>query len=498
MENKLTIWFTSDLHGYLYATDFCSPEPCRQGLYSMCFPKDGNTLVIDGGDALQGTPLTDYCFSRGKPSPLVEAMNEKKYDFLTLGNHDFSYGREYLTVTLEKLDAECLCANLADDMGELPVRPWRVKTMENGLRVGIVGLCTDWVPRWEKAENLKGFRFLPPMESARKAVEEVQAEGADVLIGLIHSGVERDLTDGHLICETDEHFACRLCEELPFDLLLTAHQHAVIPSGTWAGTHLVQVGCNGARSAIITMDAEGHFSSELVEPERPYEPRGERLELYREMDGFLDTVIGELNRPFTVEDKLKMALHGADLADLFNLVQLEASGAELSCTGLSNTLKSFGPRMTLRDLMVNYPYANTLVVRQVTGTVLKTALEKSASYFDRTPEGKLRVADAFLAPCERHFNYDYFAGVHYVFDLTRPVGDRVTEMTVGGRPVQPEDRFELVMNNFRSGGACGFEFYTACPVVREVRTELVPLALEYLKKHSPVMLPEKRAYHCIE
>ena len=498
MEKKLTIHFTSDLHGYLYATDFCSPEPCRQGLYSMRFPKDENTLVIDGGDALQGTPLTDYCFSRGKPSPFVEAMNEKQYDFLTLGNHDFSYGREYLVETLKKLDAECLCANIVDEKQELPVRAWRVKTMENGLRVGIIGLCTDWVPRWEKPENLKGFRFLPPLESARKAVREVQAEGVDVLIGLIHSGVERDLTDGRLISDTDEHFACLLCEELPFDLLLTAHQHAVIPSGNWKGTPLVQVGCNGVRSATVTLDGSGHFTSELVEPERPYEPEGERLKLYREMDAYLDTVIGELDRPFVAEEKVKMALHGAALADLFNLVQREVSGAELSCTGLSNTLKSFGPQMTLRDLTVNYPYANTLVVRRVNGKILKTALEKSASYFDRTPDGTLCVAEEFLKPCERHFNYDYFSGVHYTFDLNRPVGDRVTEMTVGGRTVRPEDEFELVMNNFRSGGAGGFEFYTACPVVREIRTELTTLVLEYMREHSPVMLPETSTYHCIE
>ena len=55
-----------------------------------------------------------------------------------------------------------------------------------------------------------------------------------------------------------------------------------------------------------------------------------------------------------------------------------------------------------------------------------------------------------------------------------------------------------MMNNFRSGGAGGFEFYTACPVVREVRTELTTLVLEYLRDHSPVILPETGMYHCIE
>ena len=54
MANQLTIYFTSDTHGYLYPSNFCDTQPRGMGLLSMRFPKDGNTLVIDGGDSLQG------------------------------------------------------------------------------------------------------------------------------------------------------------------------------------------------------------------------------------------------------------------------------------------------------------------------------------------------------------------------------------------------------------------------------------------------------------
>ncbi|MCQ2457299.1 MAG: bifunctional metallophosphatase/5'-nucleotidase [Clostridia bacterium] len=498
MKNRLTIYYTSDIHGYLYADDFCNPGPCRRGLYSMHFPKDGNTLVIDGGDFLQGTPLTDYCAKHGTASPLIGAMNEREYDFLTLGNHDFSYGRKYLADTLNAIRAECLCANIDDARGELPLFPWKIKTMENGLRVGIVGLCTDWVPRWEKPENLKDFSFLPPLERAREAVRQMRAAGADVLIGLYHGGTERDLATGRVLTETDEHIACRLCEELPFDLLLTAHQHAEIPYGRWGKTHIVQVGSNAAKYALITMDETGRFSSELREPETPYVPTGERLETYKALGRYLDTCVGRVTRPFIPGEKADMALHGSVLADLLNAVQKEATGAALSCTGLPNTLRPFGEEVTLRDIMVNYPYANTLVVRLITGEILKKALERSASYFSMGPDGKARVSEEFLVPCERHFNYDYFSGVQYVFDLRRPVGDRVTEMNVNGKTVRPEDTFELVMNSFRSGGAGGFEFYLNCPVIRENRSDFSTLILEYLQRHSPAELPEENNYRCIE
>ena len=52
--SKLTIYFTSDTPGYLYPNNFASKQPRPMGLLPMCFEKDENTLVIDGGDTIQG------------------------------------------------------------------------------------------------------------------------------------------------------------------------------------------------------------------------------------------------------------------------------------------------------------------------------------------------------------------------------------------------------------------------------------------------------------
>ena len=57
--NRLTIYFTSDTHGYLVPTNLIDDTIRPMGLLAMRFPKDGNTLVIDGGDTIQGFSLTD-------------------------------------------------------------------------------------------------------------------------------------------------------------------------------------------------------------------------------------------------------------------------------------------------------------------------------------------------------------------------------------------------------------------------------------------------------
>ena len=215
MAPRLTVYFTSDTHGYLYPTNFHDMQPHSMGLLSMRFPKDGNTLVIDGGDTLQGSPLTYYGRSRGEEIPIARAMNARGYDFITLGNHDFNYGREHLARYLRELGASCLCANVKDLRGEMPILPAAVRTMENGLRVGLVGIVTDWIRRWEKPENLDGIEISDPLRAAKEAAAALEC---DVLVGIYHGGIERDPESGRVLSATTENIACRLCEEIPFEI----------------------------------------------------------------------------------------------------------------------------------------------------------------------------------------------------------------------------------------------------------------------------------------
>ena len=486
MSPLLTVYFTSDIHGYLYPTNFQNKEPQPMGLLSMRFPKDENTLVIDGGDMLQGSPLTYFGRSEGVDIPIARAMNARGYDYVTLGNHDFNYGRENLLRYLRELDAQCLCANVDDLRGELPLLPCAVRTLGNGLRVGLVGLVTNWINRWEKPENLVDFSVVSPLERAKAAVASLEC---DVLIGIYHGGIERDPETGKLLSSTDENIACRLCEELPFDLLLTGHQHIPLAGARWHNTHLVQTPCNAASYIRVEMDADRHFTSELcpVPDHADYTP--EEAALFGRLNEWLDHPIGHLSRSLWPEDKLKMAMEGSPIADFFNQVQLWASGARVSCTCLANSVRGFDKNVTVRDVVATYVYPNTLKVLEVTGSILRQGLEQCARYFNRDAQGHLAISEAFLRPKEAHFNYDYFAGIEYTFDLTRPAGRRVVSLTCEGRPVQDSDTFTLCMCDYRATGAGDFDFYLSCPVVRDIQTDITELILRYLEEHDPVEIP---------
>lgn len=493
--NKLTIYFTSDTHGYLYPTHFRDLRPHPMGLLSMRFPKDENTLIIDGGDTLQGSPLTYYCHINGVDSPVAQALNDRGYDYVTLGNHDFNYGPEALGRYLSDLNAQCLCANVQDEKGRLPLLPGTVHVLGNGLRVGLVGIVTDWVNRWEKKENLVGLTVSDPLEAARQAIAAMPPH--DVLIGVYHGGIEKDLSTGRSLSDTDENIACRLCEELPFDLLLTGHQHIALAEASWHGTHIVQTPCNAEQYIKVTLNEDGRFHSALCGVPDRAELTDREQKLLDELNGWLDHPVGHLSQPIWPEDHLTMALRGTPIADFFNMVQLEASGADVSCAALANSVRGFDSQVTVRDVVASYVYSNTLKELEVTGAILRDALEQCATYFQVDAGKQVRIDPHFLEPKEAHYNYDYFAGIAYAFDLNRPVGSRVVELKRNGREIAPDEKLSLCMCDYRATGAGDFDFYRSCKILREIQTDVSELILNYLRAHPLVEIPAKRAFRVV-
>ena len=486
-ERKLTIYFTSDLHSYIYPTDYRSQTEKDLGLFKCAsrFQKDGNTLIIDGGDLLQGSPFGAYCHDTiGSAEKFAEIMNRCGYDYVTLGNHDFNYGMAYLDSYLDALHARCVCQNVrrADGSTRFPAR---VHTLENGLRVGIVGIVTDYVNIWERPEHLTGITIEDPLPAAASALAALKGN-VDLTVCVYHGGFERDLASGRTLSATRENAAYRICQELDFDILLTGHQHMSVPGQMVQGTFVVQPSDKGQeflKLEAIVSDSSAQFSSRTIRAGGPCRPEwlAEFSGMERGAQDWLDEVVGHLPEPMTIDTPLHMAACGNPLADLFNTVQLLASGAQISVTSLANDPAGLPQTVRRRDILNAYPYTNTLTVMQITGAILRRAMERSAEYFTKGEDGSLAISDAFLKPKVEHYNYDYYAGVHYVFDCSRPVGHRVTELSVNGAPVAADDVFTACLSSYRASGTGGYDCYSACPVLREIGTEMSDLLLDFFK-----------------
>lgn len=91
-----------------------------------------------------------------------------------------------------------------------------------------------------------------------------------------------------------------------------------------------------------------------------------------------------------------------------------------------------------------------------------------------------------------HYNYDYFSGMNYAFDISRPEGQRVVELTYQGEAVKDADELTICLNSYRTSGAGGYPEYTQCKVVREIHVEMSDLILDFFKNTSEVSLKTHR------
>lgn len=501
---QLKIYFTSDLHGYVYPTDYTDRTEKPMGILNILsnYEKDGNTLIIDGGDTIQGSPFMTFLSSQSlKNHPLAHVMNEGGYDYVTLGNHEFNYGYDYLKSYLTNLNAKCLCANVIDRTDELPLFSSDIKVMENGLKVGIIGFTTDFIPIWEKAHNLENFEVRDTFSSIRAIHDELKPQ-VDVLIGVYHGGFEYDLATHEQLSTSSENIAYKICKELAFDVLLTGHQHIPLKNHDLFGTHVVQPPHNASQYAQINLtfdEGQCQITSDLKPAGNTPTPAlyEALLPLQQQVQTWLDEPAGFLNQPLQPDERITMATEGSLLANFINQIQLEASGADLSCTSFANVVKGFNEKVTVRDIVSTYVYPNTLVILEVTGAVLKEALEVCASYI-HYENNELSVSRRFLQPKVAHYNYDFFSNVFYTFDLTQPVGSRVVSMRIHDKDVQPTDRFSLVMNNYRASGVGGYECLRGCKVLKEIPIEMTEIIIDYFIKHQHVTVDDRSFIHVIK
>ncbi len=503
MKHSFQIIFTSDTHGRIFPVDYASGKEHSSGLLNLAgqIKKDRNTLVMDGGDSLQGTPLTQYYLEHREQwdvHPVAEAFGAAGCDYFTLGNHDFNFGYEvmedYLNA-MERVGAKCLCANVKDLDGKLKIESEQIHVLENGLKIGITGIVTDFVNVWEQPENLEKIRITDAFTAAKESLARLK-EKSDLTVCIYHGGLEEDRETGAVLSDSGENIACRIARELDFDILLTGHQHIAQPGMEICGTWIVQPPANAEQFIHLEGCLEEEWIRSSLEPvtgihkEEPYQSL---LPLEQAVQEWLDQPVGRLAKTIEPEEKLAAAISGSCVAALFNQVQLEATGADFSCTSLGNTPVGLHQDVTMREICAAYLFANTLVVMEVNEEVIRQALERSASYLT-LENGVPAVSEEFLKPKIEHYNYDFYAGISYTFDLRKPVGQRVVKLTKSDGTPLGSRTYKLVTSNYRASGTGGYEVLRNCPVLWRGADEMPELLTRYVRKKSPLKIEKNPGF----
>lgn len=477
----LRLIHTTDVHGNLFPEDHINQ---RAGTGSMARlaemmrqvrEQEPNVLILDGGDFLQGEPITYFSnyIDTLSPNAVSSAMNYLKYDAAVIGNHDIEPGHSVYDKFVREAKFPVLGANaLVEGSDKSYFEPYKVFDL-SGVRVAVLGLVTPAIPQWLPKHLYEGMEFQDIIESAQIWVPRIlEKEQPDLMVALIHSGLTND----------NESYMENAGEALStavagIDIILMGHDHR--QTNKWIkrserdsvllinpANHLDFV---SDLSITITKDGDKtakHITATLHDLNQ-YQPDADFLKTFaREAEGvqgFLDKRIGLIDAPVVAAD----ALFGpSTYMNVVHQMQMYTVGAELSFAApLSLSAELAAGDVYVRDLFKFCPFSNHLYVMELTGAEIKGYLEHSyAGWTEQmtSREGHLIKFRPDAQPTDRYktlvptFNYSSAHGIDYTVDVTKPAGERINiQQMSSGEPFSLDRRYRVAINSYRAGGAGG-------------------------------------------
>ncbi|MDI5840719.1 bifunctional 2',3'-cyclic-nucleotide 2'-phosphodiesterase/3'-nucleotidase [Shewanella xiamenensis] len=212
-----------------------------------------NSVLVDNGDLLQGSPMGDYMakvgLQMGDVHPAYKAMNLLDYEVGNIGNHEFNYGLDFLNKSLHGAKFPYINANVycADEngcwnnvkKGEHLFTPYIIKEKQivdsegnnQTIKIGYIGFVPPQILLWDK-QNLTGkVKVEDIVETAKKYVPEMKAKGADLIIAIPHSGIGSTENPGDPMAENATY---ALTNVKDINAIMFGHSHSIFPDAKYA------------------------------------------------------------------------------------------------------------------------------------------------------------------------------------------------------------------------------------------------------------------------
>lgn len=275
---------TTDLHTNLVNYDYYQDKAAQNIglaktalLINQAEKENPNSVLVDNGDTIQGTPLGTYealinPVKKGQQHPMYKAFTTLHYDAASLGNHEFNYGLDYLNQVIDAAGLPIVNANVLDaKTGKHYFNPYviipKTFTDTNGrqvtVNIGITGIVPPQIMNWDKA-NLEGkVKTIDAVQAVEAVAQEMRAQGADIVVVMSHSGIgDNDYVQG------EENVGYQLASAKGIDAGVTGHAHAEFPSGNGTGIYKKIPGVDGVNYTFdVTQPNRYDSDGNLVNPD---------------------------------------------------------------------------------------------------------------------------------------------------------------------------------------------------------------------------------------
>jgi 5'-nucleotidase len=449
-----------------------------------------NSVFAAAGDLIGASTFESFI---AQDKPTIDALNAMGLDVSAVGNHEFDQGYDDLvnrvmapfdpvTNPFGGAEWEYLGANVRMvDTGD-PALPETWITTMDGVEVGFIGAVTDHLDELVSPAGIAQLEVEEPHIAANRSAEVLEAEGADVIVLLVHEGAPTvqyaDAVDpandfGEIVTSLNDDI----------DAVISGHTHLAydhrVPVQGWIDEGraiterpVVSAGQYGMalNQLLFEVNEEGDvvgLDTTIIDLYEAYEPNSVVQSIVdaavAEADVLGSTVLGELDgplyRPQTATSgpgstRGAESTLGNGVADvqLWATAELGADIAFMNPGGLradllglaGGELSQYPTDVTFAQAAGVQPFANTLVTMTLTGTQLAEVLEEQWQ-----PDGSSR-------PFLRLGNSDGFT---YTYDPAAPSGERILQMRLDGDLIAPADEFTVAVNSFLAAGGDNFSTF---------------------------------------
>ncbi|MFI0481924.1 bifunctional metallophosphatase/5'-nucleotidase [Actinomadura sp. 9N215] len=443
--------------------------------------RNRDTLTVAQGDLIGASPLISAAYH---DEPSVQFLGDVGVTASAVGNHEFDEGYDEL---LRIQNGGChpvdgcspagrwrgakfdyLAANVLKKRHHRPaMKPWTIRRV-NGVRVGFIGVVTKTTPSIVTAEGIKDLEFVDEVAAANSAARELKRRHVRAMVLLVHEGDQVKAGSRPDECGIEPGAGSRIAKaaDPEIDVVLSGHTHQqyvctvedpdgdprLFSSGSSFGRVITQVDLkvNRRTGDIVrsAMKGDNHVVTRDIAPD----PATEKfVQTWKDrVSEIADKPIGKITADLTRapspagETALGDVIADAQLASMKGLgaqvAVMNPGGVRTDLTYAASGSEGDGV-VTYGEAFAVQPFSNVMGVVSLTGAQLDALLEQQWT----------TAGEKILQPS---------ANLHFTINRTKPVGDRVSSITVDGTPVDPSTTYKVAANNFLLGGGDGFSVFT--------------------------------------